>query len=247
MRAILILLLLLICMIIPVLLIAILTNTYLKKQNEAYEKELQAQAAHYVSLSKSNYELRRFRHDFNNIRIGLMQSIQDHDYSTAMEMLESSHKNILTATNAILQYDTGNGIVDAILTDKQIKAREDHITIKFDGSVPPNALSAVDLCVLFGNTVDNAVEACEKLPKEAEKEIKITSRCNSGFIFIQIENPTAEAVVIQNNMIDTTKADRSSHGYGLYSLKQTVKKYDGEIALSCDNNVFKVNLDLSIV
>ena len=91
---------------------------------------------------------------------------------------------------------------------------------------------------------DNAIEACEKISADTEKIIFVTCKRNSGFVFIDITNPVAENVVIHGTNVDTSKADKASHGYGLYSLNKTVKKLDGEIKLSCENKIFKVEMDI---
>lgn len=230
----------------PVLLIAVLTNSYLKKQNEIFENDLHAQANHYIALAKANYELRRFKHDFNNIKIGLSKSVHDNNYDGALAIIQDMDSAMQKATDGVNRFDTGNGIVDAILSDKQAKAKDKHITLDFRGSLPSHSLSPIDLCVIFGNTIDNAIEACERLPMNIDKTIYVRSQCNSGFVFISIENPVERNVKISNNYIETTKAERSAHGYGLYSLNKTVKKYDGDLKLSCENYKFKVEIDLSI-
>ncbi len=246
MRISLVLLALFVCITFPILLINVLTNLYLKKQNEGFERELAVQADYYTALSKSNHELRRFRHDFNNIRIGIAKLISKNDCEAALEMIEGAHEHLHDLHEGVKQYDTGNGLVDAILQDKQKRAGKDGVVITFIGSVPPRGLSAMDLCVIFGNTLDNAVEACQKLPKEQEKVISVSSQCKSGFLFISIKNPVIENVTIQNNMIETSKKDRALHGYGLYSLRKTVKKYEGELRLVSENRMFQVDIDLSI-
>ena len=246
MRLSLVLLALFVCTTVPVLLITVLTNSHLKKQNEIFERELEAQANHYSALAKSNYELRRFRHDFSNIRIGITKSLNENDPQTALEMLTFGQNSLYQATDEIVPFDTGNGIVDAILSDKQSKAKVHNIAIHFSGSVPPAALSPVDLCVIFGNTVDNAIEACQKLPTDMEKTISISSICCNGYIFITIENPVAQTVTITNNFVSTTKENSNLHGFGLYSLNKTIKKYDGELKLTSENNTFRVNMDMCL-
>ena len=242
----LVLLSLFVCTTFPVLLITVLTNSHLKKQNEIFERELEAQANHYSALAKSNYELRRFRHDFSNIRIGITKSLNENDPQTALEMLTFGQNSLYQATDEIVPFDTGNGIVDAILSDKQSKAKVHNIAIHFSGSVPPAALSPVDLCVIFGNTVDNAIEACQKLPTDMEKTISISSICCNGYIFITIENPVAQTVTITNNFVSTTKENSNLHGFGLYSLNKTIKKYDGDLKLTSENNTFRVNMDMCL-
>ena len=222
------------------------SNFYLQSQNEQFQKDIEAQAKHYSDLAKANYELRRFKHDFGNMKIGLSKVLKDEDCASALDMLNFASLDIQQNSDNIVSFDTGNGIVDAILSDKQSRAKNNNIRIVFNGSVPPNSIAPTDLCVIFGNTLDNAIEACEKFSDDSEKIIFVTCKCNSGFIFIDITNPVAENIVIHGTNVETSKLDKASHGYGLYSLNKIVKKLDGELKLSCENKIFKVEIDFSI-
>ena len=235
------------CITFPLVILMAMTNEYLKKQNKNFEEKLDAQAEYYSKLALSNFELRRFRHDFNNMQIGLKRNIEENNIQEALVMLEEERQNLYKATDQIISYDTGNGIVDAILMDKQQKSAHKNISINFSGYVPSGGLSSTDLCIIFGNTLDNAVEACERLPSDAQKTVTVSSQCSSGFAFITISNPVSDDVPIKNGRIETTKEDSSLHGYGLYSLRQTVKKYDGELKLSSENKTFTVNIELTLM
>lgn len=241
-----VLLALFLCVTFPIVILIAMANAYLKKENENYEERLEAQADYYTQLSRSNFEMRRFRHDFKNMQIGLRTYIEANDLPSAIAVLDGEQENLQSATD-IITYDTGNGIVDAILMDKQQKAADKNIKIEFTGTIPMTALSAVDLCVIFGNTLDNALEACEKLPPDETKTISISSLCNSGFMFITITNPVLENVTIKGNTVETTKNDRNLHGYGLYSLTRAVKKYDGDVKLKSENNTFTVEIELTLI
>ena len=180
------------------------------------------------------------------MKIGLSQYLKEKDCAGALDMLNSAAIDMQRSSDDIVGFDTGNGIVDAILADKQSRAKTNNIKIIFSGSVPPNSIAPTDLCIIFGNTLDNAIEACEKISDDIERIIFVTCRCNSGFVFIDITNPVAEDVVINGINVETSKLDKASHGYGLYSLNKTVKKLDGEVKLSCENKIFKVEIDFSI-
>jgi hypothetical protein len=232
--------------ILPVMIIIVLSNFYLKSQNERFQKDIEAQAKHYSDLAKANYELRRFKHDFGNMKIGLSQSLKEGDCAGALDMLNGAAIDMQRSSEDIVGFDTGNGIVDAILADKQSRAKTNNTMIIFSGSIPPNSIAPTDLCIIFGNTLDNAIEACDKISGDTEKIIFVTCKCNSGFVFIDITNPVSEDVVIHGTNVDTSKSDKASHGYGLYSLNKTLKKLDGDVKLSCENKIFKVEIDFSI-
>lgn len=231
---------------LPTVIAIMLSNSYLKSQNDLFQRNIEAQVKHYISLEKSNYELRRFKHDFNNIKIGIRKALNDNDSKTALSMLEDMDYEIQGISHKTINFDTGNGIVNALLSDKQVRANKCNTKIFFSGAVPPSSIDPADLCVLFGNTLDNAIDACEALGDKTEKVIFVSCQCNSGFAFISVTNPVANDITVRGNSIDSTKADKNAHGFGLYSLNKTVKKLDGSLKLSCENKIFRVEIDISI-
>lgn len=233
-----------VCTTFPILIITVLTNTYLKKQNENFERELEAQANHYVAIAESNKELHRFKHDFKNLRIGITKALESGDSGMALSMIENGQKDFIDATESIVKFNTGNGIVDAILNEKQKAANSTNTNIVFDGMIPQNIFTPTDLCVIFGNTLDNAIEACEKLPHSQEKTISVSVRCVGGIAFISITNPVEKKVVVNNNTIQTTKKNRAEHGFGLYSLNKIAKKYNGEMSIVSEDKKFTIMLDM---
>lgn len=234
--------LLVICIAFPVIVLISTANTHLKNLTKNYEQQIEAQALHYSELSKSNLEIRKFRHDLKNIKIGVAQLIKEGKYQEAVQTLEVAEGE----NNAVLAFDTGNGIVDALLADKQKKAELNNIKIDFNGAIPTEVIMPTDLCVIFGNTIDNAMEACEKLNDNSDKTIKVECKCNSGFMFLNMSNPVDKKVSIKNNSIKTTKTNSALHGFGLYSLNKVIKKHDGEIKLSCDDNIFVLDISLCL-
>lgn len=231
---------------LPTVIVVMFSNSRLKYQNDLFQKNIETQAKNYSDLAKANFELRRFKHDFNNIKIGIRKALSDNDCETALSMVENIDNEIRDIAHKRINFDTGNGIVNALLSDKQDRASKSNTRIVFSGSVPPSSIDPVDLCVLFGNTLDNAIEACEALGNKTEKVIFVCCQCNSGFAFVSVTNPVESDVLIHGNSIESTKADKNLHGYGLYSLNKTVKKLDGSLKLSCENKIFRVEIDISI-
>ena len=112
--------------------------------------------------------------------------------------------------------------------------------------IPRQGLSPTDLCVILGNTLDNAIEACQALSANEQKTIVVTSEYRSGFWFLKIHNPIAKSVAIHNNHVATTKANKTLHGFGLYSLHSVVQRYDGEVRLSSTDDCFTVDIDMCV-
>ena len=237
-----IILLLSLCIALPILTLVAISHNQLKTQNIMYKQQLHAQAEHYQKQAESNYEIKKFKHDFKNISIGVESLIAQGDYARASEMIQN-FRNAIDASSLNIKYTTGSEILDALLTDKQSIATQYNTTIQFDGCLPKNILSPTDLCIIFGNTIDNAIEACQKIDSQEPKEITIDCNSCGNVLFISIQNPIAEPVQIRDNHIQTTKKDKTVHGFGLPSLYSVVKKCDGEVKLECTSNKFTIRLE----
>ena len=222
------------------------TNSHLKQLTANYEQQINAQAKHYELLAKSTYELRRFKHDFKNMSIAIEHLLQKEGHSESLELFKKYNGTLSNNQFSTISFDTGNGIADALLTEKQQKAFAYNSTISFDGCIPQEGLAPTDICVILGNTLDNAIEACAKLPLEVAKIISISCQCNSGFLFLTIRNPIAQTVNIKNNFILTTKKNKTLHGFGLYSLNTIVKNYDGDMQLKTQDNTFTIDITLCL-
>lgn len=240
-------LLMAICLVVPVIFVISISNTRLKTLTVDYEQQIYAQAEHYKNLAEANYEARRFRHDFKNIQIAIESLLTQEKYEEATDLIRQCSHQLDQSVAAKAKFDTGNGIADALLTDKQEKATDYNTTISFDGIIPAETLSPTDLCVLLGNSLDNALDACKQMPEDADKTIAVSCNCSSGFLFLTVTNPIDHAVQIRGNHIATTKENKTLHGFGLYSLHTIVKKYDGKIHLSATEDSFTISIDLCMM
>lgn len=103
-------------------------------------------------------------------------------------------------------------------------------------------LNALDIISIFGNILDNAIEACEKNEK---REIYFKIWEANGFVFIKEENPMAEILMKQSKFI-TTKHDRDLHGLGLTCVEEAIKHYDGICKFFIQDGKFHVTLSIPI-
>lgn len=139
---------------------------------------------------------------------------------------------------------TGNHVLDTILAAKVFQCRRSNIQITCvaDGSLL-NFIHVMDICSIFGNGLDNAIEHVSLIPEEEKRLIHVTVTSKKQFVFIKIENYCeGEVVKNKNNLIDTTKADQQYHGFGLKSIRQTVEKYGGTINFGKKNDWFELNI-----
>lgn len=219
------------------LLINVASNNYYTALNTLLEKQVSAQIAHYEKLEKLNSDMRTFRHDYINHLSSINALIGEGCYDDAQnyidKLTESTHRN-----EAI--FHTGNRLADAILTDKSESCR-DHADIEFDGCIT-DKIGNSDICIILANALDNAVEACKKCPERGK--ITVAAQIRQGYWTMTMRNPTVSAD--SEGIMKTSKEDERNHGFGLLSIEQTVKKYDGTMAVSIKDGMFEMSVVLKI-
>lgn len=232
-------LLLVICLIIIVfsLLINVASKNYYTALNSLLEKQVTTQIAHYEKLEKLNSDMRTFRHDYINHLSSINALIGEGCYSDAQnyidKLTESTHRN-----EAIFR--TGNRLADAILTDKSENCK-DFADIEFDGCIT-DKIGNSDICIILANALDNAVEACKKCPERGR--ITIAAQIRQGYWTMTMRNPTVSADY--DGIMKTSKEDEKNHGFGLLSIEQAVKKYDGTMSVSINDGMFEMSVVLKI-
>ena len=141
------------------------------------------------------------------------------------------------------QYKTGNKVLDTMLSTEGMKcqAKEIELTCVADGEAL-SFLKPMDISALFGNALDNAIEAAEQIPEKEERLIYCSVRSNQGFLMINVENRYAGRVQFRHHLPLTTKEDKNLHGYGVKSMKQIAEKYGGSIRSAAEDGWFKLQI-----
>ncbi|MCI8958063.1 MAG: sensor histidine kinase [Lachnospiraceae bacterium] len=141
-------------------------------------------------------------------------------------------------------HKTGNQVLDTILAAKAFQCRKQkiQITCVADGKLLDH-MHVTDICSMFGNALDNAIEHVTMLADEEKRLIHVSVSARKGFVFIKIENYCQEAIrKNENGFLDTTKADRQNHGYGLRSIYAAAQKYGGSADVTQENNWFELKI-----
>ena len=139
---------------------------------------------------------------------------------------------------------TGNQVLDTILAAKIFHCRKNHIQITCvaDGKLL-DFIHVTDLCSIFGNALDNAIEHVIMIPEAEKRLIHLTVSAKKSFVFIKIENYCEDKIQKnENDLITTTKADRQNHGFGLKSIRTAVEKYNGSVDFGVDQNWFELKI-----
>lgn len=229
-------------LIYPICISNIITKNYYKKINKIANQQLDNQIEYYNNLNENTKSLREFKHNYKNMLIALSVYLNNNDVESAKDFIKKS--NLTITENQ--KYNTGNYVLDALLFDKSKIAEKYNTKIIFNGVINENEIDNIDSCIIFGNAIDNAIEACQQFRLDIKKEINIIIKHLNNFMTIIITNPVISQIPIKNNAIYSTKDDSINHGFGIKSIKKTINKYSGELEITNEKNIFTLKIYLSI-
>ena len=216
------------------------------EKSSVMEELLSLQRRHYERLDISQRELQSLRHDIKN-HISCLYALLDSGHAKeAKEYI----KELYTCNKGLqgIIY-SGNIVIDSILSNGLANLENRGINLKCSIIIPPSLnIADVDLCILFGNLIDNAVEACERIVEPGRKKfIVLNVNIKKDYLFIDIANSFTGEVKKQNNIYRTVKIDERYCGIGLFNIRKIVEKYNGEFSVSHSDNVFSVSVMLSLL
>lgn len=201
----------------------------IKDRNEEnlLKEKIDMQYKYYLNLQETQNKVKRLYHDMSNHMMCIKtMSSEQKDLNNYIDSIS----NDLNEFKEI--YNTGNIILDIILNEKQAKCNENNINLKCDVNFSRcSFIEMTDICSIFSNILDNAIEACNKI-EGCEKYINLRGTVVKSYYVIRCENSKINKVKMINNKIITSKKDKFIHGIGLKSVKSSLKKYDGELEIN---------------
>ena len=207
----------------------------LMKEKEKYSKESME------IIKRSNEELREFKHDLKNYLLPLQEAMETMPQSEMAKVWEKINQKIEDVQTLI---QTGNSYVDSMINTKITLARSEKVDVKCTILSKMEGIDDLEFCTVFGNLMDNAIEAERKVT--GKKEIIIFVEEKMGYLRLEIQNKIEKSVLNENSSLNTTKKDTSSHGIGHKSIKRTMQKVGGALKyyetgdLFCAEAVFPI-------
>ncbi|WP_330611288.1 GHKL domain-containing protein [Fusicatenibacter saccharivorans] len=207
----------------------------LMKEKEKYSKESME------IITRSNEELREFKHDLKNYLLPLQEAMETMPQSEMVKVWEKINQKIEDVQTLI---QTGNSYVDSMINTKITLARSEKVDVKCTILSKMEGIDDLEFCTVFGNLMDNAIEAERKVT--GKKEIIIFVEEKMGYLRLEIQNKIEKSVLNENSSLNTTKKDTSSHGIGHKSVKRTMQKVGGALKyyetgdLFCAEAVFPI-------
>ena len=212
-------------------------DSHALREISALQNVLDMQYANYQQSQESIDMVNRKYHDLKH-QIAVLRA--EIGAKQKLDSLEQIERDIRAYES---RNQTGNKVLDAILTSKSSYCLEHGITFTCiaDGSAL-DFLSVVEISALFGNALDNAIEAAGRLPDPEQRLIRLSVDRQKGFLRVKVENRCADDLVVGEELPKTTKEDTGLHGYGLKSIRATAEKYGGSVTFRAENGWFTLGV-----
>lgn len=211
-----------------------LFDRLLQKRVAVFEKEILQK--YYAEVENMYTKMRGWRHDYrHHIQTMKIHAARDEmeEIRRYLDMLDDDLTNMETVVR------TGNRIADAILNSKLSLAAQKQITIKAEAKIPVLlATPELDLCIIMGNLLDNAMEACMELPPE-RRLIRIYIDMKGNYLYFSLTNTAGGK---KKKHFSSSKGE--GHGLGLMRVDAVVKKNGGYITRASEEEAFSTEVML---
>lgn len=207
-----------------------------------------AQIAAYKMLEEQSVQSERLRHDMKNHILALSELSEKKEWEAVQDYLKNMADNAYLESGEEI---TGNRVVDVLLYQNRQRAMQRNIRWECDVQMPKECdISAFDLCVLFGNILDNAREACErlqgkKLHDNSQQFIHIQAGTVKKCFLIEVKNSADMAGSSSSKNMVEKNGER--HGIGLLNVHDVVCKYNGIMNTELQNGVFVISILIPVI
>lgn len=208
-----------------------------QKKRESHNKLVQAdyEKRYYINLSEKQKQSSKTMHDLKNKLFAIERQLEKNTDDGIKSIKEICHK-VSCAYNMRL---TGNEATDALLNSKFEDITAKNIKLSHDIFVLEKIMiHPEDMCVILGNLIDNAIEACDKIPNDKERFIDINISVKKSYLLIFVSNSKCCKMSLRNKQFG------HEHGFGLKNVSEIVKNYNGDIDFVANDNTYKTSVFL---
>ncbi len=209
--------------------LALHTKGELNALQNAFQKHYNQYMSSKENLDVINQRYHDLKHQISLIRV-------ETDSEKREQYLKEIERDIMSYG---VRTNTGNHVLDTVLTSKSMVCLKQDITITFvvDGK-HLDFMNVVDLTSLFGNAIDNAIESVKSIKDPEKRLIKLTVYAQNELLMIKFSNYYENALKYENGILVTTKKESVYHGYGLKSIQSIAEKYRGTVSINTDDQWF---------
>lgn len=198
---------------------------------------IESQKITYKNLYENQADIRKIRHDMKNVMIGVLHEIENGNISSASDYIR---QNLKTVDGEASNFKSGHSVIDTLISAKKDIADSYGIELNVETQLSrPIYIDTIDFSIMFGNALDNAIEATINTKFE-KKGINVSVISKNSSLILIFENPVDKQIDVKN--LTTTKVDKKQHGFGILQIKNLAERYKGEVFLECSEQKFKTTI-----
>lgn len=217
----------------PVLIYNQVKKNLYRYETGIFEQQLNIQREYGKTIAQSSAQLRRFRHDYNNLSLWIKPLLEQGKSQQALELVKKSDREIISSYSIL--YNTGSDTADAILSERQ-KQLKTAVKINFSGNLSKLPEDNFDICVLLNNTIDIALFGLQSITSDGEKSIEISAMCKQGVLLYKISFPCENAGFFED--LQSSKDDMLK----MNILRKLTEKNDGKMDTHIENQVASITV-----
>lgn len=190
---------------------------------------------YYLSLEEQQEKIKKMRHDMNNHFQMLQTYLSEGNIEKSRDYLE---KMDISALNYGGRSFCGDTALNAMLNNRYDRLCETKADVHFNLSIPEIiGIEVTDLCIIFSNSLDNAIEAVRKIDHSKDRKVVLKARYEKGYFSYQLKNSKCNPIQKKNDDFISDKLEKN-HGYGIQNIKEIVKKYNGKLSIEYTDHEF---------
>lgn len=210
-----------------------------REKQQRDELLLELNTKQYLDIQKNVEQMRHFRHDIKHHIRALEQLIGENKYEEVSSYLKKYAQDIPDGTNIKF---CENLSINALLSYYYSMAIERKIRVSFDcASLAQCGIPDIDLNIILGNAIENAMEACNNM-KQGAKYIKVSAKVMTGQVFITVDNSFDGVIIKSQGAYLSQKRQYQRKGYGNASMDMVAEKYCGIIKREVEANSYQLSV-----
>ncbi|MGX4601195.1 sensor histidine kinase [Faecalimicrobium sp. JNUCC 81] len=212
-------------------------------KNKLEIQNFKLEYSYYKELEENQLGIRKLHHDMNN-HLSVIYSFLEYDNLDGAKDYFNGLSNKFRLSNRVF---CKNSIVNAVINSKYNLAIENKIDCFFNidiNNILP--IEDIDLCSIFANTLDNSIEASQKIGDISSRKISLKARCDKGYFSYSITNNYNGDIKLNNEKYISTKSDNKMHGFGLENIGDIVRRYNGTLNITYSDLEFSVLIIIKI-
>lgn len=212
-------------------------NTELEYKFKVIDTYLELQKQSYINLNKSLNDYYAFKHDIRYHLLAIKLMLDAKNYTAASEYFEKLNENEICQSVSMI---CKNFTIDSIMKHYISIAAKYEIDFKVNVNIPRDInIENIDLSIVIGNCIENAIEACSNIIDERKKFINIKAGIIASQLVIKIKNSFNGQIKKEGGVIKTSK-NGEGHGIGISNVRKIVEKYKGYFNIKYNDSEFEV-------